>query len=59
MTKIIKILTKIAENQLKTTGLSKETSDSDVSQFTPYISLMYNSIQQQFSMDELEAQWTV
>jgi hypothetical protein len=31
MTKIIKILTKIAENQQKTTGLSKETSDSDVS----------------------------
>ena len=59
MTKIIKILTKIAENQLKTTGLSKETSESDVSQFTPYIRLMYNSIQQQFSMDELEAQWTV
>ena len=59
MTKIIKILTKIAENQHKTTGLSKETSDSDVSQFTPYIRLMYNSIQQQFGMDELEAQWTV
>ncbi len=59
MTKIIKILTKIAENQQKTTGLSKETSDSDVSQFTPYIRLMYNSIQQQFRMDELEAQWTV